>query len=143
MMVSLLLEANAKGLAPSRKIEAACADDVAFLVIAVNRQPGHAALARRVWRTPIFLAGRYRFLLRFRTLQGDAAERADDFGSATWSVSPPEWIRTCDVGPASDVENQRLVLGSTNMIPWNGSPAVRTTGSGFESTHLVTSVHLL
>ena len=46
MMVSLLLYAYAKGVTSSRKIEAACADDVAFRVIAVNQQPDHATIAR-------------------------------------------------------------------------------------------------
>ena len=46
MMVSLLLYAYCKGVTSSRKIEAACADDVAFRVISVNEQPDHATIAR-------------------------------------------------------------------------------------------------
>lgn len=46
MMVSLLLYAYSKGVTSSRKIEAACGDDLAFRVIAVNQQPDHATIAR-------------------------------------------------------------------------------------------------
>jgi hypothetical protein len=46
MMVALLLYACSKGITSSRKIEAACADDLAFRVIAVNQQPDHATIAR-------------------------------------------------------------------------------------------------
>lgn len=46
MMVALVLYAYAVGVTSSREIERRCAVDVAFRVIAVNRQPDHATIAR-------------------------------------------------------------------------------------------------
>jgi transposase len=46
MMVSLMLYAYAKGVTSSRKIETACAEDIAFRVISANQQPDHATVAR-------------------------------------------------------------------------------------------------
>src|ERR1700686_1149525 len=45
-MVALLLYAYCKGQRSSRVIERSCVDDVAFRVIAGNRQPDHATIAR-------------------------------------------------------------------------------------------------
>ena len=46
MMVALVLYAYAVGVTSSREIERRCVDDVAFRVIAANRQPDHATIAR-------------------------------------------------------------------------------------------------
>jgi transposase len=46
MMVALVLYAYAVGVTSSRAIERRCVDDVAFRVIAANRQPDHATIAR-------------------------------------------------------------------------------------------------
>src|SRR3954464_3054754 len=42
MMVALLLYAYARGMRSSRMIERACAEDVAFRVIAAQQRPDHA-----------------------------------------------------------------------------------------------------
>jgi transposase len=46
MMVALVLYAYAVGVTSSRAVERRCAEDVAFRVIAANRQPDHATIAR-------------------------------------------------------------------------------------------------
>jgi transposase len=46
MMVALVLYAYAVGVSSSRAIERRCVEDVAFRVIAANRQPDHATIAR-------------------------------------------------------------------------------------------------
>jgi transposase len=46
MMVALLLYAYAVGVTSSRAIERRCVEDVAFRVIAANRVPDHATIAR-------------------------------------------------------------------------------------------------
>lgn len=46
MMTALVLYAYAVGVTSSRAIERRCCDDVAFRVIAANRQPDHATIAR-------------------------------------------------------------------------------------------------
>jgi len=46
MMVPLLLYAYCTGQRSSRKIERACETDVAFRVVAGNRKPDHATIAR-------------------------------------------------------------------------------------------------
>jgi transposase len=46
MMVPLLLYAYSTGVRSSRKIEHACGTDVAFRVVAGNRKPDHATIAR-------------------------------------------------------------------------------------------------
>ena len=46
MMVPLLLYAYCAGIRSSRKIERACETDVAFRVVAANRQPDHSTIAR-------------------------------------------------------------------------------------------------
>src|SRR5215207_8683206 len=48
MMVALLLYAYARGMPSSRQIERACVEDVAFRVIAAQRRPDHATIARFV-----------------------------------------------------------------------------------------------
>src|SRR3954463_7214226 len=50
MMVALLLYAYARGVRSSRVIERACDEDVAFRVLAAQRCPDHATLARFVER---------------------------------------------------------------------------------------------
>lgn len=46
MMVSLLVYAYARGRRSSRGIERGCMEDIAFRVIAANRQPDHTTIAR-------------------------------------------------------------------------------------------------
>jgi transposase len=50
LMVALLLYCHCKGVRSSRAIETACYDDVGCRVIAGNRQPDHATIARFVAR---------------------------------------------------------------------------------------------
>jgi transposase len=57
MMVALLLYAYARGIPSSRVIERACAEDVAFRVIAAQQRPDHATIARFVERHQEALAG--------------------------------------------------------------------------------------
>ena len=46
MMVALLLYAYARGERSARRIERSCVEDVAYRVIAANRKPDHATIAR-------------------------------------------------------------------------------------------------
>src|SRR3954454_9828690 len=57
MMVALLLYAYARGVRSSRIIERACAEDVAFRVIAAQQRPDHATIARFLERHQQALAG--------------------------------------------------------------------------------------
>jgi transposase len=57
MMVALLLYAYARGIPSSRVIERACDEDVAFRVIAAQRRPDHATIARFLERHQNALAG--------------------------------------------------------------------------------------
>src|SRR5215207_11703421 len=57
MMVALLLYAYARGMRSSRAIERACEEDVAFRVMAAQRKPDHATIARFVERHQDALAG--------------------------------------------------------------------------------------
>ena len=57
MMVALVLYAYARGTRSSRAIERACVEDVAFRVIAAQRKPDHATIARFVERHQDALAG--------------------------------------------------------------------------------------
>jgi transposase len=57
MMVALLLYAYARGIPSSRVIERACAEDVAFRVIAAQQRPDHATIARFLERHQVALAG--------------------------------------------------------------------------------------
>ncbi len=57
MMVALLLYAYAKGQRSSRGIERACAEDIAFRVIAANEVPDHTTVARFRQRHEGALAG--------------------------------------------------------------------------------------
>jgi transposase len=50
MMVALLLYAYSRGVRSARAIERACEEDVAFRVIAAQRKPDHATIARFVER---------------------------------------------------------------------------------------------
>src|SRR5215213_5076397 len=50
MMVTLILYAYARGTRSSRAIERACIEDIAFRVIAAQRKPDHATIARFVVR---------------------------------------------------------------------------------------------
>src|ERR687898_928297 len=57
MMVALLLYAYARGTRSSRMIERACEEDVAFRVLAAQRRPDHATIARFVERHQAAIAG--------------------------------------------------------------------------------------
>ena len=57
MMVALLLYAYARGIRSSRVIERACVEDVAFRVVAAQRRPDHATIARFIERHEAALAG--------------------------------------------------------------------------------------
>src|SRR4051812_11248101 len=57
MMVAVLLYAYARGIRSSRVIERACEEDVAFRVLAAQRCPDHATLARFVERHEHAIAG--------------------------------------------------------------------------------------
>src|SRR3954453_14509094 len=57
MMVTLILYAYARGTRSSRAIERACIEDIAFRVIAAQRKPDHATIARFVERHQDALAG--------------------------------------------------------------------------------------
>src|SRR3954453_21819616 len=57
MMVALLLYAYACGIRSSRVIERACVEDVAFRVLAAQRRPDHATIARFVERHEDAIAG--------------------------------------------------------------------------------------
>ena len=57
MMVALLLYAYARGIPSSRVIERACAEDVAFRVIAAQQRPDHATIARFVQNHQDAIAG--------------------------------------------------------------------------------------
>lgn len=55
MMVALLLYCWARGTRSSRRIERACAEDVACRVIAAHQQPDHATIARFIERHEVAL----------------------------------------------------------------------------------------
>jgi transposase len=57
MMVAVLLYAYARGIRSSRVIERACEEDVAFRVLAAQRRPDHATIARFVERHRDAIAG--------------------------------------------------------------------------------------
>jgi transposase len=57
MMVALILYAYARGNRSSRAIERACVEDIAYRVIAAQRKPDHATIARFVERHQDALAG--------------------------------------------------------------------------------------
>ena len=57
MMVALVLYTYARGIRSSRVIERACIEDIAFRVIAAQRKPDHATVARFVERHQDALAG--------------------------------------------------------------------------------------
>jgi transposase len=56
MMVALVLYAYARGTRSSRAIERACIEDIAYRVIAAQRKPDHATLARFIERHQSALA---------------------------------------------------------------------------------------
>lgn len=57
MMVALLLYAYARGIRSSRVIERACEEDVAFRVLAAQKRPDHATIARFVGRHQAAICG--------------------------------------------------------------------------------------
>src|ERR671937_1316121 len=57
MMVAVLVYAYARGIRSSRMIERACEEDVAFRVLAAQRRPDHATIARFVERHQDAIAG--------------------------------------------------------------------------------------
>jgi transposase len=64
MVVAVLLYGYARGIRSSRAIERACAEDVAFRVLAGNQRPDHATLARFVERHEEALADLFTEVLR-------------------------------------------------------------------------------
>jgi transposase len=64
MMVALLLYAYARGERSARRIERGCVEDVAYRVIAANRKPDHATIARFRRRHEAALAGLFAEVLR-------------------------------------------------------------------------------
>jgi transposase len=64
MMVALLLYAYARGERSSRRIERACVEDVGYRVVAANRKPDHATIARFRQRHEAALAGLFVEVLR-------------------------------------------------------------------------------
>ena len=64
MMVALLLYAYAREERSSRAMERACVEDVAYRVIAANRKPDHATIARFRQRHEAALAGLFVEVLR-------------------------------------------------------------------------------
>jgi transposase len=73
MMVALLLYAYALGERSSRRIERACVEDVAYRVIAANRKPDHATIARFRQRHEAALAGLFVDVLRLCAQAGLAS----------------------------------------------------------------------
>ena len=63
MMVALLLCAYARGIRSSRVIERACEEDVAFRVLAAQRRPDHATIARFIERHQDAIGGLFREVL--------------------------------------------------------------------------------
>jgi transposase len=59
MMVALLVYAYARGQRSSRVIERECIEDIAFRLIAANRQPDHCTIARFRQRHETALAGMF------------------------------------------------------------------------------------
>src|SRR5436305_4129785 len=70
MMVALLLYAYARGMRSSREIERACAEDVAFRVIAAQQRPDHATIARFIDRHEDAIAGLFGEVLSLCAKQG-------------------------------------------------------------------------
>jgi transposase len=64
MLLAVLLYGYARGIRSSRAIERACAEDVAFRVLAGNQRPDHATLARFVERHEEALADVFTEVLR-------------------------------------------------------------------------------
>src|SRR5215813_6929312 len=64
LMVAVLLYAYARGTRSSRAIERACAEDVAFRVIAAHQVPDHTTIARFRQRHQDALAGVFGEVLR-------------------------------------------------------------------------------
>ena len=63
MMVALLLYAYSRGVRSARGIERACEEDIAYRVIAAQRKPDHATIARFVERHEEALAGLFTAVL--------------------------------------------------------------------------------
>src|SRR5918995_4887232 len=70
MMVALLLYAYARGTRSSRVIERACVEDVAFRVLAAQRRPDHATIARFVANHQDAIAGLFGEVLSLCARQG-------------------------------------------------------------------------
>jgi transposase len=70
MMVALLLYAYSRGMRSSREIERACAEDVAFRVIAAQQRPDHATIARFIERHEDAIAGLFGEVLSLCARQG-------------------------------------------------------------------------
>src|SRR3954447_26088244 len=70
MMVALLLYAYSRGIRSSRVIERACEEDVAFRVLAAQRRPDHATIARFIERHRDAIAGLFGEVLSLCAKQG-------------------------------------------------------------------------
>jgi transposase len=70
MMVGVLLYAYARGIRSSRVIERACDEDVAFRVLAAQRRPDHATIARFIERHQDAIAGLFGEVLTLCAKQG-------------------------------------------------------------------------
>lgn len=70
LMVAVLLYAHAVGVRSSRAVERSCARDVAFRVLAGNRVPDHATIARFVTRHREALEGLFAQVLRLCSQAG-------------------------------------------------------------------------
>src|ERR671917_935003 len=73
MMVALLLYAYARGTRSSRVIERACVEDVAFRVLAAQRRPDHATIARFLANHQDAIAGLFGEVLTLCARQGLAS----------------------------------------------------------------------
>jgi transposase len=73
MMVAVLLYAYARGARSSRVIERACVEDVAFRVLAAQRHPDHATIARFVANHQDAIAGLFGEVLSLCAKQGLAS----------------------------------------------------------------------
>lgn len=93
LMVAVLLYAHAVGVRSSRQIEKRCIHDVAFRVLAGNRMPDHATIARFVKRHRVALEGLFAQVLRLCHRSGMvrlgviAVDGSKVAANASWSAN--------------------------------------------------------
>jgi transposase len=75
MLVALLVYAYSRGQRSSRVIERGCIEDVAFRVIAANRQPDHCTIARFRQRHEAALGGLFGEALALCAMAGLTGSR--------------------------------------------------------------------